>query len=214
MEVGRRSNGGRPEVNGGRSRRVHGMRPPPERDAAASDLGSPEAGTNFRQTPRPPGQANPVNDLSATRIHVALTLDRLRAVGHHPIIGTWPSLRLVTSSASLQLDPANVAGPERCPWRRRTRSRTRGRAGGSCALSDAPSISRLIDSKRRSNGGQTEVAVLGGAHTGAGQRANGGERRSNGGRPEVKRRSGEVGRRSNGGQTEVAPESGCYETTT
>jgi len=48
-----------------------------------------------------------VTDLSATRIHVALTLDRLRAVGHHPIIGAWPSLLLVTSSASLQLDPAN-----------------------------------------------------------------------------------------------------------
>jgi len=48
-----------------------------------------------------------VTDLSATRIHVALTLDRLRAVGHHPIIGGWPSLLLVTSSASLQLDPAN-----------------------------------------------------------------------------------------------------------
>ncbi|MBA3279902.1 MAG: hypothetical protein H0U22_14565 [Geodermatophilaceae bacterium] len=45
--------------------------------------------------------------LSATRIHVALTLDRLRAVGHQPIIGAWPSLLLVTSSASLQLDPAN-----------------------------------------------------------------------------------------------------------
>ncbi len=48
-----------------------------------------------------------MTDLSATRIHVALTLDRLRAVGHHPIIGAWPSLLLVTSSASLQLDPAS-----------------------------------------------------------------------------------------------------------
>ncbi len=48
-----------------------------------------------------------MTDLSATRIHVALTLDRLRAVGQHPIIGAWPSLLLVTSSASLQLDPAN-----------------------------------------------------------------------------------------------------------
>jgi len=48
-----------------------------------------------------------VTDLSATQIHVALTLDRLRAVGHHPIIGAWPSLLLVTSSASLQLDPAD-----------------------------------------------------------------------------------------------------------
>ena len=83
------------------------MRPPPERAAADTGLGSPEAGTNLRQTPRLPGQADPVNDLSATRIHVALTLDRLRAVGHHPIIGAWPSLLLVTSSASLQLDPAS-----------------------------------------------------------------------------------------------------------
>lgn len=83
------------------------MRPPPERDAADTVLGLSEAGTNLRQTPRPSGQANPVTDLSATRIHVALTLDRLRAVGHHPIIGAWPSLLLVTSSASLQLDPAN-----------------------------------------------------------------------------------------------------------
>ena len=48
-----------------------------------------------------------MTDLSATRIHVALTLDRSRAVGHHPIIGAWPSLLVVTSSASLQLDPAN-----------------------------------------------------------------------------------------------------------
>ena len=48
-----------------------------------------------------------MTDLSATRIHVALTLDRSRAVGHHPITGAWPSLLVVTSSASLQLDPAN-----------------------------------------------------------------------------------------------------------
>jgi len=106
--VGGRSNEGRPEVKRRSLRRVHGMRPPPEHDAAAdTGLGSPGAGTkNLRQTPRPPGQANPVHDLSATRIHVALTLDRLRAVGHHPISGAWPSLLLVTSSASLQLDPA------------------------------------------------------------------------------------------------------------
>ncbi len=50
---------------------------------------------------------SPMTDLSATRIHVALTLDRLLAVGHQPIIGAWPSLLLVTSVASLQLDPAN-----------------------------------------------------------------------------------------------------------
>ncbi len=83
------------------------MRPQPVPHAADTGLGSPEAGTNLRQTPRPFGQATPVSDLSATRIHVALTLDRLRAVGHHPIIGAWPSLLLVTSSASLQLDPAS-----------------------------------------------------------------------------------------------------------
>ena len=47
-----------------------------------------------------------MTDLSATRIHVALTLDRLRAVGHEPIVGALPSLLVVTSSASLQLDPA------------------------------------------------------------------------------------------------------------
>ncbi len=44
--------------------------------------------------------------LSPSRIHVALTLDRLLAVGHGPIVGCWPSLLVVTSTASLQLDPA------------------------------------------------------------------------------------------------------------
>lgn len=40
-------------------------------------------------------------------------LDRLRAVGHHPSIGAWPCLLLVTSSASLQLDPASdLSGAE------------------------------------------------------------------------------------------------------
>lgn len=48
-----------------------------------------------------------MTDLPATRIHVALTLDRLRAVGHQPINGAWPDLPVVTSSASLQLDPTN-----------------------------------------------------------------------------------------------------------
>lgn len=56
---------------------------------------------------------SPVTDLSAARIHVALTLDRLLGVGHHPIIGSWPSLLVVTASTSLQLDPANdLSGAE------------------------------------------------------------------------------------------------------
>ncbi len=54
-----------------------------------------------------------MTDLSASRIHVALTLDRLRAVGHQSIVGVWPSLLVVTSTASLQLDPANgLSGAE------------------------------------------------------------------------------------------------------
>ncbi len=54
-----------------------------------------------------------MTDLSASRIHVALTLDRLHAVGHEPILGCWPSLLVVTSSASLQLDPAaSLSGAE------------------------------------------------------------------------------------------------------
>lgn len=52
-------------------------------------------------------------DLSASRIHVALTLDHLLAAGHEPILGCWPSLLVVTSSASLQLDPAtSLSGAE------------------------------------------------------------------------------------------------------
>ncbi len=47
-----------------------------------------------------------MTDLSASRIHVTLTLDRLHATGHEPILGCWPSLLVVTSSASLQLDLA------------------------------------------------------------------------------------------------------------
>lgn len=51
--------------------------------------------------------------LSASRIHVALTLDRLRAVGHQPILGCWPSFLVVTTSASLQLYPAaSLSGAE------------------------------------------------------------------------------------------------------
>ncbi len=51
--------------------------------------------------------------LAASRIHVALTLDRLQAVGYEPILGCWPSLLVVTSSASLQLDPAaSLSGAE------------------------------------------------------------------------------------------------------
>jgi hypothetical protein len=48
-----------------------------------------------------------MTELSESRTHVAMTLDRLRAVDHRPIVGCWPSLLLVTSSASLQLDPAS-----------------------------------------------------------------------------------------------------------
>lgn len=48
----------------------------------------------------------PPDYLGASCIHVALTLGRLLAVGHEPIIGCWPSLLVVTSTASLQLDPA------------------------------------------------------------------------------------------------------------
>lgn len=46
--------------------------------------------------------------LSASRIHVALTLDRLLAIGHEPIVGRWPSLLVFTSTASFRLDPAHT----------------------------------------------------------------------------------------------------------
>ncbi len=44
--------------------------------------------------------------LSTSRMHVAILLDRLHAADHHQIVGNWPSLLIVTSNASLQLDPA------------------------------------------------------------------------------------------------------------
>jgi len=43
---------------------------------------------------------------STSRMHVAILLDRLHAADHHQIVGNWPSLLIVTSNASLQLDPA------------------------------------------------------------------------------------------------------------
>ena len=45
-------------------------------------------------------------ELSTSRMHVAILLDRLHAADHHQIVGNWPSLLIVTSNASLQLDPA------------------------------------------------------------------------------------------------------------
>lgn len=53
-----------------------------------------------------------MTDLSSSRIHVAMTLDQLRAVDHRPIVGCWPSLLVATSTASLQLDPAVVLSCE------------------------------------------------------------------------------------------------------
>jgi len=47
-----------------------------------------------------------VIELSTSRMHVAILLDRLHAADHHQIVGNWPSLLIVTSNASLQLDPA------------------------------------------------------------------------------------------------------------
>ncbi len=87
------------------------MSPQPARDAADTVLThlKPDGPPADSETVRP---GSPVTDLSATRIHVAMTLDRLRAVGHHPIIGAWPSLLVVTSTASLQLDPANGLSSE------------------------------------------------------------------------------------------------------
>ena len=45
-------------------------------------------------------------ELSTSRMHVAILLDRLHAADHHQIVGRWPSLLVVTENASLQLDPA------------------------------------------------------------------------------------------------------------
>lgn len=45
-------------------------------------------------------------ELSSSRMHVAILLNRLRAIDHHQIVGRWPSLLVATESASLQLDPA------------------------------------------------------------------------------------------------------------
>ncbi len=45
-------------------------------------------------------------ELSTSRMHVAILLDRLHAADHHQIVGNCPSLLIVTSNASLQLDPA------------------------------------------------------------------------------------------------------------
>ncbi len=53
-----------------------------------------------------------MTELSESRTHVAMTLDRLRAVDHRPIVGCWPSLPVATSTASLQLDPAVVLSCE------------------------------------------------------------------------------------------------------
>ena len=46
-------------------------------------------------------------ELSTSRMHVAIVLDRLHATDHHQIVGRWPSLLVVTENASLQLDPAS-----------------------------------------------------------------------------------------------------------
>jgi len=48
-----------------------------------------------------------VIELSTSRMHVAILLDRLYAADHHQIVGRWPSLLVVTENASLQLDPAS-----------------------------------------------------------------------------------------------------------
>ena len=110
--LGRRSNGGRAEVKRRSLRTVDGMRPPPERDAADPVLGLPEAGTNLRQTPRPSGQANPVTDLSATRIHVALTLDRFTR-GRPP-----PDHRSLAEPAAGHLERKPSARPGQRPLSR------------------------------------------------------------------------------------------------
>ncbi len=46
-------------------------------------------------------------ELSTSRMHVAILLDRLHAADHHQIVGRWPSLLVITENASLQLDPAS-----------------------------------------------------------------------------------------------------------
>ena len=60
-----------------------------------------------------PGEGNQIIGLQTSGTHVALILDRLRAVDHHQIVGCWPSLLIVTSTASLQLDPsAGLSGAQ------------------------------------------------------------------------------------------------------
>jgi len=55
-------------------------------------------------------------ELSTSRMHVAIVLDRLHATDHHQIVGRWPSLLVVTENASLQLDPASGLTPEQATF--------------------------------------------------------------------------------------------------
>ncbi|CAN5277292.1 hypothetical protein BH20ACT5_BH20ACT5_08870 [soil metagenome] len=78
-----------------------------DRPADATHSGGADSAAGSHAAADAAGGGRQTIDLSSSRMHIAIVLDRLQAADHHQIVGRWPSLLIVTEKASVQLDPAS-----------------------------------------------------------------------------------------------------------